>query len=95
MTKPHDPKPAAPFSRNLVRAVLVFAILLVLAAGAAFYYASKVSDKSRHADADGKVQVVINAKSCEPNELTVPAGRSVLKSSTSRIVRSNGKFLMA
>ncbi|MEJ5080735.1 iron uptake system protein EfeO [Ochrobactrum sp. MYb379] len=79
MTKPHDPKPAAPFSRNLVRAVLVFAILLVLAAGAAFYYASKVSDKSRHADADGKVQVVINAKSCEPNELTVPAGRSVFE----------------
>lgn len=79
MTKPHDPEPAAPFSRNLVRAVLVFAILLVLAAGAAFYYASKVSDKSRHADADGKVQVVINAKSCEPNELTVPAGRSVFE----------------
>ncbi|WP_421565479.1 iron uptake system protein EfeO [Ochrobactrum sp. EDr1-4] len=79
MTEPHDPKPAAPFSRNLVRAVLVLAILLVLAAGAAFYYASKVSDKSRHADADGKVQVVINAKSCEPNELTVPAGRSVFE----------------
>lgn len=79
MTKPHDPKPAAPFSRNLVRAVLVLAILLVLAAGAAFYYASKVSDKSRHADADGKVQVVINAKSCEPNELTVPAGRTVFE----------------
>jgi len=79
MTQPQDSKPAAPFSRNLVRAVLVLAILLVLAAGAAFYYASKVSDKSRHADADGKVQVVINAKSCEPNELTVPAGRTVFE----------------
>ncbi|MDR6432152.1 iron uptake system protein EfeO [Brucella pseudogrignonensis] len=79
MTKPQDSKPAAPFSRNLVRAVLVLAILLVLAAGAAFYYASKVSDKSRHADADGKVQVIINAKSCEPNELTVPAGRTVFE----------------
>ncbi|MGO1162597.1 iron uptake system protein EfeO [Brucella sp. C7-11G] len=79
MTKPQSPKPAAPFSRNLVRAVLVLAILLVLAAGAAFYYASKVSDKSRHADADGKIQVVINAKSCEPNELTVPAGRTVFE----------------
>lgn len=79
MTKPQSPKPAAPFSRNLVRAVLVLAILLVLAAGAAFYYASKVSDKSRHADGDDKVQVVINAKSCEPNELTVPAGRTVFE----------------
>lgn len=79
MTKPQSPKPAAPFSRNLVRAVLVLAILLMLAAGAAFYYASKVSDKSRHADGDDKVQVVINAKSCDPNELTVPAGRTVFE----------------
>lgn len=79
MTTPQKTKPAAPFSRNLVRAVLVVAILLVLAAGAAFYYASQVSDKSRHADTDGKVQVIINAKSCDPNELTVPAGRSVFE----------------
>lgn len=79
MTKPQSPKPAAPFSRNLVRAVLVLAILLVLAAGAAFYYASRVSDKSRHAEDDGKVQIVVNAKSCDPNELTVPAGRTVFE----------------
>ncbi|KAB2688163.1 iron uptake system protein EfeO [Brucella pseudogrignonensis] len=79
MTKPQSPKPVAPFSRNLVRAVLVLAVLLVLAAGAAFYYASRVSDKSRHADGDGKVQIVVNAKSCDPNELTVPAGRTVFE----------------
>lgn len=79
MTKPQSPKHAAPFSRNLVRAVLVLAILLVLAAGAAFYYASRVSDKSRHAEDDGKVQIVVNAKSCDPNELTVPAGRTVFE----------------
>lgn len=79
MTKPQSPKPAAPFSRNLVRAVLVLAVLLVLAAGAAFYYASRVSDKSRHAGGDGKVQIVVNAKSCDPNELTVPAGRTVFE----------------
>jgi len=79
MTKPQNPKPAAPFSRNLVRAILVLAVLLVLAAGAAFYYASKVSNKSRHADSEGKVQVVVNGKSCEPNELTVPAGRTVFE----------------
>ncbi|MFD1198701.1 iron uptake system protein EfeO [Brucella gallinifaecis] len=79
MTKTQDSKPAAPFSRTLVRAVLVLAILLVLAAGAAFYYASKVSDKSRHADYDDKIQIVINARSCDPNELTVPAGRSVFE----------------
>ena len=79
MAKPQSPKPTAPFSRNLVRAVLVLAVLLVLAAGAAFYYASRVSDNSRHTDGNGKMQIVVNAKSCDPNELTVPAGRTVFE----------------
>jgi iron uptake system component EfeO len=74
-----NPKATEPFSRNLVRIGLVLAVLLLVAAGAAFYYASRVSDKARHADAEGKIQVAINAKSCEPNELTVPAGRSVFE----------------
>lgn len=73
------PKATEPFSRNLVRIGLVLAVLLLVAAGAAFYYASRVSDKARHADAEGKIQVAINAKNCEPNELTVPAGRSVFE----------------
>ncbi|MHC5232270.1 iron uptake system protein EfeO [Brucella sp. LJL56] len=72
-------KPAEPISRNLVRIGLVLAVLLLLAAGAAFYYASRVSDKARHAEASDKIQVAINGKSCEPNELTVPAGRSVFE----------------
>ncbi|MBA8818277.1 multidrug DMT transporter permease [Ochrobactrum sp. P6BS-III] len=74
-----NPKATEPFSRNLVRIGLVLAVLLLVAAGAAFYYASRVSDKARHADTEGKIQVAINAKSCEPNELTVPAGRSVFE----------------
>lgn len=74
-----NPKATEPFSRNLVRIGLVLAVLLLVAAGAAFYYASRVSDKARHADAEGKIQVAINSKSCEPNELTVPAGRSVFE----------------
>lgn len=79
MTNSQSPKPDAPFSRNFVRAILVLAVLLVLAAGAAFYYASRVSDQSRHADGESKVQVIVNGKSCEPNELTVPAGRTVFE----------------
>lgn len=66
-------------SRNLVRIGLAFAVLLLLAAGAAFYYASRVSDKARHAEAGDTIQVAINGKSCDPNELTVPAGRSVFE----------------
>ncbi len=74
-----NPKPTEPMSRNLVRIGLALAVLLLLAAGAAFYYASRVSDKARHAEGGDKIQVAINAKSCEPNELTVPAGRSVFE----------------
>ncbi|MGU3399293.1 iron uptake system protein EfeO [Brucellaceae bacterium D45D] len=72
-------KQAAPFSRNLIRIALALALLLLIAAGAAFYYASQMSDKARHAAGEGKVEVIINAKSCEPNELTVPAGRTVFE----------------
>ena len=79
MTSPKSPKPAEPFSRNLVRIALVLAVLLLAAAGAAFYYASQVSDKARHANAEGRVQVAVNARNCEPNELTVPAGRTVFE----------------
>ncbi len=57
-----NPKPAEPMSRNLVRIGLAFAVLLLLAAGAAFYYASRVSDKARHAEAGDTIQVAINAK---------------------------------
>ena len=74
-----NPKPAEPFSRNLVRIGLLGAVLLLVAAGAAFYYASRVSDKARRAEAGDKVQVAINAKNCEPNELTIPAGRTVFE----------------
>ncbi|WP_343315898.1 iron uptake system protein EfeO [Brucella sp. BE17] len=72
-------KSAAPFSRNLIRIVLVLAVLLLISAGAAFYYASQLSDKARHTGAQASIEVVINAKSCEPNELTVPAGRTVFE----------------
>ncbi len=85
MTKPDAPdprstgsSPAAPFSAGLVRACLVLAALLLAAALAAFYSASRVSDKARHA-ANGAVQVTINAKSCDPDQLTVPAGRSTFE----------------
>ncbi len=74
-----NPKSAEPMSRNLVRIGLALAVLMLLAAGAAFYYASRISDKARHAEAGDRIQVAINGKSCDPNELTVPAGRSVFE----------------
>lgn len=73
------PKPTDSFPRAIIRIGLVLAIMLLLGAGAAFYYASRVSDKARHAKSGDAIEVTISAKNCEPNELTVPAGRSTFR----------------
>ncbi|PNG26658.1 multidrug DMT transporter permease [Methylocella silvestris] len=52
------------------------AALLVLVAGAAFYLASK---KARAPESAGIISITVNADSCDPNELSVPAGRTVFE----------------
>lgn len=47
----------------------------MIAAGGLFYYASKMAAAKRQHNHD-EVVVNINAHSCDPNELTVPAGRA-------------------
>lgn len=71
------PEPVDPFPRAIIRVGLLLAILLMIGAAVAFYYASQVSDKARHSGE--AIEVAIHAKSCEPNELTVPAGRTTFK----------------
>ena len=51
--------------------------LLVVLAGAAFYYAS-VATRNRSTTTD-ELMVTIAGKVCEPNELTVPAGRRTFR----------------
>ncbi|WP_201192706.1 iron uptake system protein EfeO [Pseudomonas fluorescens] len=50
-------------------------VILMIAAGGLFYYASKMAAAKRQAHPD-EVQVTIRPHSCEPNALTVPAGRA-------------------
>jgi iron uptake system EfeUOB component EfeO/EfeM len=50
-------------------------VVVMIAAGGLFYYASKMAAAKRQHNHD-EVVVNINAHSCEPNELTVPAGRA-------------------
>lgn len=50
-------------------------VILMIAAGGLFYYASKMAAAKRQAHPD-EVQVTIHPHSCEPNALTVPAGRA-------------------
>lgn len=50
----------------------------MIAAGALFYYASHLAASKRQISHD-EVQVTIHPHSCEPNTLTVPAGRAGLR----------------
>jgi iron uptake system EfeUOB component EfeO/EfeM len=71
------PKKAKP-SRALQFAV-AGSVVLMIAAGAVFYFASQAAQKKRVANAGNETVVTINAKSCEPNSITVPAGKNAFR----------------
>ncbi|ALI04295.1 iron uptake system protein EfeO [Pseudomonas sp. FW306-02-F02-AA] len=60
--------------RALRRAV-AGSVIVMIAAGGLFYYASQMAAAKRQTNHD-EITVTINPHSCEPNALTVPAGRS-------------------
>lgn len=70
-----DPAPLPP-SQKLMKLAVAGAALLVVAGGAAFYFASK---NLKSGTADGAIVVTIKDGACDPNIITVPAGRSTFK----------------
>jgi iron uptake system EfeUOB component EfeO/EfeM len=54
-------------------------VLLMIAAGAMFYFASQAAHKKRVANSGNETVVTIHAKNCEPNEITVPAGKNAFR----------------
>jgi iron uptake system component EfeO len=58
-----------------LRWVLAGSVIVMIAAGGLFYYASKMAAAKRQTNHD-EVTVTIHPHSCEPNALTVPAGRA-------------------
>lgn len=66
--------PTAPPPRAL-RWAVAGSVIVMIAAGGLFYYASKMAAAKRQAHHD-EVTVTIHPHSCEPNALTVPAGRA-------------------
>ncbi|PWK45822.1 iron uptake system protein EfeO [Pseudomonas sp. B21-040] len=68
------PIPTAGPSRAL-RWAVAGSVIVMIAAGGLFYYASKMAAAKRQANHDDVV-VNIHPHSCEPNALTVPAGRT-------------------
>ncbi|TDV72005.1 iron uptake system protein EfeO [Pseudomonas sp. LP_7_YM] len=71
------PKKAKP-SRALQFAV-AGSVILMIAAGAMFYFASQAAQKKRIANGGNETVVTIHAKNCEPNALTVPAGKNAFR----------------
>ncbi len=71
------PKKAKP-SRALQFAV-AGSVILMIAAGAMFYFASQAAQKKRIANSGNETVVTINAKNCEPNAITVPAGKNAFR----------------
>jgi iron uptake system component EfeO len=70
-----SPEPKAP-SSNLMRVAVAASALLALAGLAAFWYASNHARQAPPKAADNAVTVTIRGNVCEPNEITVPAGRT-------------------
>jgi len=71
-----DPQRAGVPSSRLMTIALIGAGVLVLAGGGAFYLASQ---RTVRPSEPGTIAVRVGDKSCEPMDLTVPAGRSVFE----------------
>ncbi|MBV4458345.1 iron uptake system protein EfeO [Pseudomonas sp. COR58] len=72
MSKPTALQASPP---RALRWAVAGSVIVMIAAGGLFYYASKLAAAKRQLNHD-EVVVNIHPRSCEPNELTVPAGRS-------------------
>lgn len=63
------------WSPRALRVAVAGSVVLMFAAGGLFYYASQVAAHKRAANAGNETVINIHPRSCEPNALTVPAGR--------------------
>ncbi|WP_409317365.1 iron uptake system protein EfeO [Pseudomonas sp. KCJK9016] len=72
MSKPNTPQASPP---RALRWAVAGSVVVMIAAGGLFYYASKMAAAKRQHNHD-EVVVNIHPGSCEPNELSVPAGHA-------------------
>ncbi|KAF1032402.1 MAG: Iron uptake system component EfeO [Pseudomonas sp.] len=68
-----NPQPASP--PRALRWAVAGSVVVMIAAGGLFYYASQLAASKRQTN-HNEIAVTIHSHSCEPNELTVPAGRA-------------------
>ncbi|RRV07371.1 iron uptake system protein EfeO [Pseudomonas sp. v388] len=62
-----------------LRLAVAGSVILMIAAGGLFYYASQVAATKRAANAGAETVVNIHAHNCEPNALTVAAGKNAFR----------------
>src|SRR5476651_466733 len=62
-----------------LRLAVAGSVIIMIAAGGLFYYASQAAAKKRAANNSAETVVTIHAHSCEPNAITVPAGRNAFR----------------
>ncbi|MFU2330486.1 iron uptake system protein EfeO [Pseudomonas sp. NFX98] len=72
MPNPAPPQASPP---RALRWAVAGSVIVMIAAGGLFYYASKMAAAKRQAN-HNEVLVTIHSHSCEPGALTVPAGRA-------------------
>ncbi|NUT76700.1 iron uptake system protein EfeO [Pseudomonas sp. C1C7] len=70
-----NPAPTQASPPRALRWAVAGSVIVMIAAGGLFYYASQMAAAKRQANHD-EVLVTIQSHSCEPNALTVPAGHA-------------------
>ncbi|MBV4455759.1 MULTISPECIES: iron uptake system protein EfeO [Pseudomonas] len=70
-----NPTPQPAPAPRALRWAVAGSVVVMIAAGALFYYASQRAASKRQANHD-EIAVTILGHACEPNELSVPAGRA-------------------
>jgi iron uptake system EfeUOB component EfeO/EfeM len=61
---------------RLMHLAVAGSVVVMIAAGGLFYYASQVASSKRQANSHNEIVVNIHPHNCEPNALTVAAGRN-------------------
>lgn len=62
-----------------LRLAVAGSVILMIAAGGLFYYASQVASKKRAANSGNETVVNIHTHNCDPDTLTVPAGKNAFR----------------
>ena len=74
MTQQQSPQASPP---RALRWAVAGSVIVMIAAGGLFYYASQLAASKRLSNQNqGEITVTIHPHSCEPNALSVPAGRA-------------------